>query len=474
MHPSAYNINPRYFFILTIYQFLKIRQRVYLLIFLAGKNIFKRIPVSTHTKFRLKSIVEKTLSMDSFHLNQRENFESLLTDQCKPQPRSEKTRILIDIQPLKQGTYFRGIGRYSLLLIKNLCYRHPQVEFILYATNIGEKGNLELLLEKINLWGLGNARVFIFDVFEGDDFVSQESARKRLEKQIIELNPSHVLTVSNFENPMDVIQLRGNFFWNSAILIHDLIPLHYVKDLLPNKALQKIYHDRLYSAMVARIIFTNSHFTSADFERITGRRKNVTTIGGAGFFEYEDEIAYSRKDRKGILCIGADTPHKNIKGLLQAYALMPDSLRINHPLHIVGIKNQSLFEKFLVESDLSDLNINFLEFVDDVELAKLYSSVALTVVPSFIEGLSMPIFESWSSGTPVLVSEKSVMHEIVGRDESTFDPHSTLSISNAISGLLIDDLKWSEEQEWLLKRRIMYRWDLVVKGMDSWIREEIA
>jgi hypothetical protein len=104
--------------------------------------------------------------MDSFHLNQRENFERLLTDQCKPQPRSEKTRILIDIQPLKQGTYFRGIGRYSLLLIKNLCYRHPQVEFILYATNIGEKGNLELLLEKINLWGLGNARVFIFDVFE--------------------------------------------------------------------------------------------------------------------------------------------------------------------------------------------------------------------------------------------------------------------------------------------------------------------
>jgi glycosyltransferase involved in cell wall biosynthesis len=421
----------------------------------------------------LKSLVEDLLRVNDFYLKPEADYETIFNGQRNPKARSQHNRVLIDVQPLKQGTYFRGIGRYTLSLTKNLCNRNPQVEFILYCTNIGKKGNLEMLIEEINSWQLQNVQIFVIDVFQQNKFIAQSVAKKILEKQIIQMDPTHILTASNFEHPLDVIYLGRDCFDNIAILIHDVIPLHYVEDLLPSKAQQRIYNERLIAAMTARTIFTNSHFTKNDFKRQTGRRKNVIDIGGAGFFQIKNVNMLPRKDRKGILCVGADTPHKNVEGLIRGYLLLPEILRINHPLYIVGVKNKSLFRDVLAQNRLAGLAIEFLEYIDDAKLENLYSSVVLTVVPSFIEGLSMPIFESWSYGTPVLVSEKSVMHEIVGNDESTFDPKSALSISTSITRLLGEDSKWVEQQDWLLNRRLLYTWDLVASKMDHWIREAI-
>jgi len=409
------------------------------------------------------------LAMDIIYLKYEEGGDKITPRHCNLKSRGERKRVVIDAQPLQRGTYFRGIGRYSLSLIKSLCVRNPNIDFILYCTNLGKKGNLDLLAAEIKTWGLENCDVLLLDIFQDRKFISIREAQRNLKKKIFEMDPSHILIVSNFEHPMDALLLEGKFFKNSAIIIHDLIPLHYKSELLPSRSLVENYQTRLQTSMLSPIIFTNSLFTLKDYVDKTGRTKNIVNIGGAGFFENRETELLQWGDRRGILCIGADTPHKNIKNLICAYAILPEHIRHTHPLYLVGIKNQSLYREVLQKHQSAMSGIHFFEFLSDADLAQLYSSVVFVAVPSFIEGLSMPIFESWSCGTPAVVSKNTVMDEIVGDSESTFDPMSPVDMGVTFAKFLDVEAIWRNSHLLLMNRRQQYSWNKVASKMDFWL-----
>jgi glycosyltransferase involved in cell wall biosynthesis len=289
---------------------------------------------------------------------------------------------------------------------------------------------------------------------------------------ISKLDPTHILIPSNFEHPLDAIRIGGTYFKNTAVLIHDLIPLHYKKDLLPGKTQQRRYEENLIDAILAKIVLTNSIYTKNDLIRITGRKDKLVNIGGAGFFSNNKKIVSPRQRRSGILCIGADTKHKNMEGLVDAYLKIPEALRADCPLVMVGIKNNGLVRELKHKIKNKPGEIIFYDFVDDEELENLYSSSLVTIVPSFIEGLRMPIVESWSHGTPVIASANSVMSEIISQNEMTFDPSSPLDISITLSKILSVESFWVDQQNWLLQRRLEFSWDLVAERLDNWISSD--
>lgn len=73
---------------------------------------------------------------------------------------------------------------------------------------------------------------------------------------------------------------------------------------------------------------------------------------------------------------------------------------------------------------------DFLGYVDDIELERLYANAFLFVYPSLNEGFGYPPIEAMKYGVPVIASPLSSMAEICGGGALYFDPYSIEEIMN--------------------------------------------
>lgn len=116
-----------------------------------------------------------------------------------------------------------------------------------------------------------------------------------------------------------------------------------------------------------------------------------------------------------ILYVGTLEPGKNLPFLVRAYA----ALKRAHPdlpqhLVIAGSAGggERALENEIQKSDASGFHP--IGFVEQEDLAALYSLADLFVYPSLYEGFGMPPLEAMACGTPVIVSNTSAMPEILG------------------------------------------------------------
>jgi len=70
--------------------------------------------------------------------------------------------------------------------------------------------------------------------------------------------------------------------------------------------------------------------------------------------------------------------------------------------------------------------------VSDRELAELLAQASCVVVPSFDEGLSLPVIEALRAGVPVIASDISAHRELIGAGAFSCDPASPRSIAQSI------------------------------------------
>ncbi len=137
-----------------------------------------------------------------------------------------------------------------------------------------------------------------------------------------------------------------------------------------------------------------------------------------------------------LLFVGTIEPRKNIVGLLDAYAQSFEAHRL--PLVLVGNKgwnDESIEQKF---ADLAKLPIQRLGFVEDDDLAALYTGARAFIYPSFFEGFGIPPLEAMASGCPVICSNTTSLPEIVGDAALPVDPNDIGAIAAAINKLLAD------------------------------------
>jgi len=118
-----------------------------------------------------------------------------------------------------------------------------------------------------------------------------------------------------------------------------------------------------------------------------------------------------------VLFVGRDEPRKNLGALKEACRRIEGV-----ELLVVGTGGRD------------EKNVRHLGNVSDEELAELYRSSHLFVLPSFWEGFSISVLEAMASRTPVLAGEKAVPREL--RDYVlTFDPW--------VEGELEKKLRWA-------------------------------
>lgn len=146
--------------------------------------------------------------------------------------------------------------------------------------------------------------------------------------------------------------------------------------------------------------------------------------------------------RKYVLFVGNVKPHKNLRTLVKAMALLKDKNE-NCKLVIVGRKegfingDPQLFDEIGKDQFLLD-NIGFTGFVPNEDLAYIYNLASVFVFPSFYEGFGLPPLEAMACGCPVLASNAASIPEICGESARYFDPSSSIEIANGILDCLSD------------------------------------
>jgi alpha-1,3-rhamnosyl/mannosyltransferase len=201
------------------------------------------------------------------------------------------------------------------------------------------------------------------------------------------------------------------------------------------------------AARKAAHIITGSEYSKrqiVDHLNVAPNHVTVSYYGvGRHFVPEPRDQAYERVrhecgvNGRYLLFVGNLKPHKNVDGLLRAFALIRSATASDVELLIIG---EDRFGGPKLRELAARLGIGAAtKFAGRVTMGLLrsaYAAAELTVLPSFEEGFGLPVLESMACGTPVACSRAASLPEIGGDAAEYFDPNSCDSMAHAIEGLL--------------------------------------
>jgi glycosyltransferase involved in cell wall biosynthesis len=149
--------------------------------------------------------------------------------------------------------------------------------------------------------------------------------------------------------------------------------------------------------------------------------------------------------RDVLLTIGSGMLHKNLLGLLEAYAqaALPAELR----LVIAGEIPQQARRRMVTQGELArraqELGIAdrvvIRGYVSPAELKALFGRAIAFVFPSLYEGFGLPILEAMRCGVPVLSSRSAALPEVGGDAALYFDASDPSDIARAMQQIVSDE-----------------------------------
>lgn len=366
-------------------------------------------------------------------------------------------RIVLDLQGAQNESRFRGIGRYSLSLAAEIARQATahEIHVVLNGgmpdTVAGIRGALQGLIAP--------DRIHLFDVpvptAECDPANGWRARAAELvrEHALASLRPDVVHISSLFEGfADDVVGSVGLSALDvpTVVTLYDLIPMLDPDTYLQGAASRAWYERKLRTARRADRLLAISRSSAEEARAGLGIAPDRIVVIGTGVdAQFQPPTPDPERDvdirhlygLEGpfLLYAGAADPRKNLRGLLQAMALLPDALRGTHLLACAGKISPSERQDLIAYGAALGLDhhrLLFLGYVPDADLVVLYSLCALFVFPSFHEGFGLPAAEAMACGAPVIGSNATSIPEVIGCTEALFDPASARDIARCISGFL--------------------------------------
>lgn len=233
-----------------------------------------------------------------------------------------------------------------------------------------------------------------------------------------------------------------------VVTIHDLIYLHEPGALKSH--LGKPYVAWLLKMIEkkAAAVFAVSQHTKNDlleqFPRLSRDHVFVTYEASSPLFHkisnsLELQAVRSRHSlsKPFILFVGTLKAHKNVPALIRALKILRETKGVDHELVLVGRKDEQ--NRLLLDMIKQNAFVRYLGELSDPEVAVLYNCAEVFVLPSFCEGFGLPAIEAMASGTPVIVSNRSSLPEIVGSAGLIFDPLKVDALCELLYNVLNND-----------------------------------
>jgi glycosyltransferase involved in cell wall biosynthesis len=213
-----------------------------------------------------------------------------------------------------------------------------------------------------------------------------------------------------------------------------------------------------WSAHVSRLLLAVSAATAADllkYYRLPESKVRVTPEGVDPVFF---DIARRRTPEPFLLSVSTLHPHKNLDGLLRAFA----GFRRTHPefrLVVCGLHGFSTGALHELRDSLDLRNaVEFPGWIPREDLHDLYARAWAFLYPSRFEGFGLPLLEALASGIPTACSGIEPLSSMAAGAALEFDPLDTTAIAEAMERIATDETLRAHLAEAGLRRAAQFSW----------------
>ncbi|OSS42404.1 glycosyl transferase, group 1 family protein [Desulfurella amilsii] len=392
-------------------------------------------------------------------------------------------RIVLDLQACQSESRFRGMGRYSMSLAKaiakNAC--DHEIWLSLNALFIDTIPYIRQSFEGL----IPKERIFVFSahgpVAEADPQNEWRARASELIREYViisQLKPDIVHINSLFEGFFDdAVTSIGKFDSKilTAVTLYDLIPYVNPENYLYNEQIKKWYYRKIQSFKNASLFLAISEYSKKEAINNLGiAQENIINISAATDESFKP-LKYSEEQKKSIFnrCNNIKEPfimyapggfdeRKNIKRLIEAYGMLPFTIKKEHQLVITGkIADETKHDLsvYAKKFNIGNNQLIFTPYLKDDDLIALYNLCKLFVYPSLYEGFGLPPLEAMACQAATIGSNSTSIPEVIGRQDALFDPFSAKSISDKIYEALTNDSFLNSLKEHALKQAKKFSWN---------------
>jgi glycosyltransferase involved in cell wall biosynthesis len=280
--------------------------------------------------------------------------------------------------------------------------------------------------------------------------------------------------VQRFSGPCDLYHatdfvlppLKGNT--PSVLTVHDL-SFERDPDSAPPRLIPFLRRVVPDSARRATHLIADSHATARDLVALYQVSPEKITVIHSGvderFTPYRDTLYLQRRrsyvlkkyhlgSAPFILTVGTMQRRKNHLRLVQAFARLtgngksgPGSRRwparaSPPPVLVIAGGKGWLYDEVYAEVKRLGLtdHVQFIGYVDEMDLPHLYRAASVFAFPSLYEGFGLPPLEAMACGVPVVTSNASSLPEVVGDAGLLVDPLDVEALADALEQALNDEV----------------------------------
>lgn len=365
-------------------------------------------------------------------------------------------RLWIDGQCLQTASRLRGIGRYVHELIRGFARYCPEIDIsisfnaALVDEDIAVCGAIAALIKPTNIhvWQ---------GIAEAGEALHGYTPRRQLSELALAhhvacLQPDIALSASPFEgvsDPAVPLLPTSSQSFPVGCIFYDAIPFRFSSKYLNHEGLRRYYDRRLSLHRKFDFMLAISEFSSREAEDLVPAVPIATIHAGISeeFSTLVQALGQSRPASINpptdnyLLYVGALDWRKNLARVVEAFAMLPSSLKVDLRFYLAGDAPEQM------KLDISDLwkkyglprrNLRILGHVSDAALIKLYVGARAVIQPSLMEGFGLTALEAMSCGVPVIAASAGALQEVVGTSELLFNPEDPRDISLRIVQVCTD------------------------------------
>ena len=361
--------------------------------------------------------------------------------------------IVIDLQGAQGSSRERGIGRYSIELVKSMASYRKNHQITVVLSYLFPDSILEIRRALNGL--LPSSSIRVWSAEPQVAWLDQSNRERRLRAEVIReafiasLQPDIVLITSMFEGLAEDVVTSVRQFHNipTAAIVYDLIPLLDPALHLQDARERDWYMEKLtFLKKVDYLLSISNSAAGEAIKHIEWDSSKVTNISTAAssFFK---PLNISTNEKKEILekyninqnflfYTGGLEPRKNVPALVSAFSNTLPEIRKNYQLLIVGRSSpdgRSLLTQLAKSKGLNSNSVVVCDYVPDEDLRNLYNLCTAFVYPSLHEGFGLPALEAMQCGKAVIAANNSSLPEVIGRSDSLFNAKDETSITEKIN-----------------------------------------
>jgi glycosyltransferase involved in cell wall biosynthesis len=160
--------------------------------------------------------------------------------------------------------------------------------------------------------------------------------------------------------------------------------------------------------------------------------------------------------------------HKNMEHLISCFKQVISQEK-NQDLHLVICGgNRGAVGSMIKDNQLADADLKFIHFagfIDDNDLAAIYSGALGFIFPSLYEGFGLPVLEAMQCGCPVISSNTSSLPEVVGEAGFLVSPTDTDTLCEYIVKLDSSNDLRAQYSQLSLDRAAFFNWNKTASAL---------